>query len=102
MGREPLSAAESISLVERLSGGDQTAEEELVNAFEQRVFVMTLSRTRDRETARELCQDVMMSLLKALRGGQLKNAESLPAFVYGIARNLVNNHFRARTRDPHL
>ena len=41
----------------------------------------------------------MRSIL-ALRDGHLREAERLEAFVYGTARNLINNYRRARSRVP--
>lgn len=51
-------------------------------------------RTHDSDVARDIGQDVMISVLKALREGQLRESERLAAFVYGTARNLVNNYLR--------
>ena len=51
-------------------------------------------RTRDREFARDLAQDVLMHVLTALRDGQLRDQERLAAFVYGTARNVMNNYLR--------
>ena len=52
------SAGELRSLAERIRHGDTSAETELVREFTQRIFVMSLVRTHDREIARELVQDV--------------------------------------------
>ncbi len=61
---------------------------------------MMLARTRDAELARDLAQDALVALLQALRQGQLRDSERLPAFAHGIARNIVNNYFRTRQREP--
>jgi RNA polymerase sigma-70 factor (ECF subfamily) len=63
---------------------------------------MALVRTRDRETARELVQDVLLAVIGALRKGQLENADKLAAFVHGAARNLINNRLRAEAQRPQL
>ena len=79
------------------------AEQELVRLFADRVMFMALARTRDREAARDVAQEVMLAVFRAVRAGQLHESERLAAFVYGIARNLINNHLRTRTRlkeDP--
>jgi RNA polymerase sigma-70 factor, ECF subfamily len=59
-----------------------------------------LARTRDPEAARDLTQDVMVAVVSALRDGHLREAERLAAFVYGTARNVVNNYLRTRSRLP--
>jgi RNA polymerase sigma factor (sigma-70 family) len=93
-------AREPAALAERIRAGDPAAEEELVRTFGQRVFLMALVRTRDAESARDLRQDALLAALGALRKGQLREADKLAAFVYGTARNIINNHLRARAQAP--
>jgi len=87
-------------LAERIRQGDTSAETELVCQFAQRVFVMAVVRTHDREAARELVQDVLMTVIVALRKGQLQDADKLAPFVHGTARNLINNRFRHENQQP--
>ena len=94
--------AEPRSLAERIRHGDPSAEDDLVRLYSARVLVMLIARTRDREAARDLCQDVMIALLSALRQGQLRDTERLSAFVHGIARNTANNYARTRFKRPAL
>ncbi len=61
---------------------------------------MMMARIRDGGLARDLAQDGLIALLQALRQGQLRDHERLPAFAHGIARNIVNNFFRNRQREP--
>jgi RNA polymerase sigma factor (sigma-70 family) len=88
------------TLVERIRRQDPSAEEELVHLFSARVTFLVLARTRDREAARDLTQDVMLAVVLALRNGRLREAERLAAFVYGTARNVINNYLRMRGRQP--
>ena len=87
-------------LVDRIRSGDGTAEEELVRFISPRVFAMLVARTRDREAARDLLQDVLIAVLRSVRDGALRNSERLVPFVHGTARNLVNNYFRDKVREP--
>jgi len=89
-------------LAERIRQGDASAETELVRVFTQRIFVMGVVRTRDRETARELVQGVLIAVIGALRKGQLQAPEKLAAFVHGTARNLINNRLRCERKPPPL
>ncbi len=86
-------------VAERIRDGDPSAEEELVREFGDRVRVFAGIRTRDREVARDLGQEIMISVLTALRLGQLRESERLGAFVYGTARNVVNNYLRTGRQE---
>jgi RNA polymerase sigma factor (sigma-70 family) len=95
-----LTAEEQLSLVARIRAGDRLAEEELVLRFATRIRLLAVTRTRDREAASDLVQEVLMNVLSALRGEQLRDAAKLGAFVFGIARNVINNYLRSRSRQP--
>jgi RNA polymerase sigma factor (sigma-70 family) len=64
------------------------------------VRTLLIVRSRNPDLALDLQQDVMIEALCALRKGQLRDAERLPAFVAGIARNVLNNHYRGQSRLP--
>ena len=86
------------ALAERIHAGDRAAEDELAITYRRGVFVIAVARTRDREAARDLTQEVLMAVLRALREGQLRESSKLAAFVQGTARNLINNYLRTRAR----
>jgi RNA polymerase sigma-70 factor (ECF subfamily) len=90
------------ALAERVRKGDPSAEDELVRIFRARVLVMMRARTREPDTARDLCQDVLIAVLRALRQGQLRDTKRIAAFVHGIARNTANNYLRTRRRQSVL
>jgi len=98
--RARLTPEEQISLAERIRNHDSSAEEVLVRVFSPRVAFLAFVRTHDAEVARDLAQEVLLAVVCALRNGQLHEAERLPGFVYGTARNLINNYLRKRTRLP--
>jgi RNA polymerase sigma-70 factor (ECF subfamily) len=93
---ESAATAGHASLVERIRAGDSAAEAELYTAYSRGVFLIATVRTRDAEAARDLTQDVFLAVLGAVRAGQLREPDKLPAFVQGIARNLINSYLRAR------
>jgi RNA polymerase sigma-70 factor (ECF subfamily) len=97
MSEAPLNS--SRSLVERVGSGDGAAEDELVRAWLPRVVAFATVRTQDRDLASELGQDVMLAVLCALREGRMREPDKLPAFVYGTARNLLNDALRRRARE---
>jgi len=95
-----LTPQQQSSLAERIRDRQPSAEEELVSLFSDRVRFLVLARTRDPELARDLAQDVMFAVVRAVRSEQLREPERLAGFVYGTARNLLNNHLRSRGRMP--
>lgn len=71
-----------------------------MRTFRDRVWAMLVSRVANRETARDLLQEVLVAAWRALAEGRLRDPDKLPAFVYGIARNVVNNRRRAAAAGP--
>ena len=86
--------------IERIARGDREAEANFVRQFEPRIRTLTRVRVRQEETARDLTQDILLATLEALRKGSLRDPAKLAAFVHGVARNLINNHFRSRDPEP--
>ncbi|MEK7406739.1 MAG: hypothetical protein AAB225_16810 [Acidobacteriota bacterium] len=87
---------EQAFLVESVRHGDSAAEAQLAGLYRERVFAMAVVRTRDRDAAADLAHQVILTVLLALRKGQLRERESLAAFVHGTARNPINNHIRSQ------
>ena len=71
-------------------------------AYRRGVFVIAVARTRDREAARDLTQEILIAVLKALREGRLRDSEKLSAFIQGTARNLINNYLRTKVRHAEV
>jgi RNA polymerase sigma-70 factor (ECF subfamily) len=89
-------------LAARILAGDRAAEDELVGAYRRGVFVIAVARTRDREAALDLTQEILIAVLKALRQGRLRESEKLAAFIHGTARNLINNYLRTKVRHAEV
>ena len=98
MSAVPSTIEGQATLADRVRLGDPGAEGELVNTYWRGVFLIANVRTRDRDLAHDLAQEVLMAVLKALRKGQLRESDKLAAFIQGTARNLINNYLSTRTR----
>jgi RNA polymerase sigma factor (sigma-70 family) len=94
--REPVPSA----IVRRAIDGDAFAEEQLVVHFERGLISHLTRRLRDREVARELADDVLMVMVRAVREDRLEHPERVAGFVYATARNLANNYLRMRRGRP--
>lgn len=88
------------AIVRRAKEGDVRAEDELVDHFHPGLLSHLTRRIHDREDARELANDVLMAVVQAVRADRVRDPARLAGFVYGIARNLVNNYLRARCAQP--
>lgn len=87
-------------LARRIELGDRGAEADFVRRYCDCVFAVALSRTHDREAARELVDDVLMAVISALRQGAVRNRDRLAGFVHGTTMNIVSAYLRQRRRRP--
>ena len=60
--------------------------------------VLLLRMTRDPDLAKDLAQDVMESVLLAIRARRVQSVQALPAYVHACARNLVIANARKARR----
>src|SRR6266436_6659124 len=89
-------------LAQRILAGDRSAEEELVSTYRRGVFVIAVARTRDRDAAHDLTQEILIAILKSLRNGQLRDSAKMAAFIQGTARNVINNYLRAKAHHAEV
>jgi RNA polymerase sigma-70 factor (ECF subfamily) len=81
--------------------GDPEAVEALVRHLMPAVYRYCRARLPDREAAEDVTQEVIIALIRALRGHQVKE-ERLGAYVFGIATNRVAMYYRAARRRREL
>ena len=87
-----------VGWVAGIAAGDAAAEAAFAVYFAPRVRAMLRARLRQPEAVLDLSQDTLVATILALRKGQLREPDRLPAFVHGVARNIVNNHLRGEHR----
>ena len=90
--------SDTANLVARIRYGDREAERVVLQEYQRAILRIATVRTRDPEMAKDLCQEILIAVLKALRAGGLREQEKLSAFIHGVARNVINNYFRSRAR----
>lgn len=88
-------------MVERIGGGDRAAESELIAQYGRGVRLILLKRTGDPQLANDLCQDTFVVILRKLRAGELRNSDSLAAFISQTAVNISIQYFRKEKRYVH-
>lgn len=64
-------------------------ETRLSEMYRPRIFYFLLRRLRDRCHAEEMTQEVLLAVIQALRENRVHEEDKLPAFIFGIVRNLL-------------
>jgi len=78
--------------IERLVAHDERAFNELVEAYEQRVFRLLLRMLGRRDEAEDMAQEVFVQVFKAI--GSFRGESKLGTWIYRIAVNLCKNRMK--------
>ena len=87
---------EEASFVARLRARDERAFNELVRAYERRVFGLVFRMLGNREEAEDLAQEVFVQVFKAI--DQFRGEARLSTWIYRIAVNLCKNRSKYLSR----
>ncbi len=87
-------------LIERFQSGDTEAFNPLVLKYQKKIYNYLYRRVRDRETARDLCQEVFLKAFKALPN--FKGDSTFYSWIYRIAINCSIDFQRQRNRVKFL
>lgn len=85
-------------IAEGVRAGDAAAAERLTAWFRPRLLLFVQARGGDRALAEDVAQEVLIAVIRALQAGQVRDPSSLPAFVFGVARNQLATARRAIVR----
>lgn len=85
-------------LVEGIRRGESSAEEALIARYGRAVRIVLRQLLRGRSEAEDLFQETFRLAIEKIRGGELREAATLPRFITSLARNLAINLFRLETR----
>lgn len=83
-----------------LTGGSETAFTFLFERYSEEVCNFIYRFTRNRETARELTQDVFMKLW--LHQATIDRSQSFEGYLYSIARNHLFNFLKRRLKEQEI
>jgi len=89
-------------LVRRISAGYTEAEAELFRRMAPRIRLYGLRHLRDEHASDDLTQQVLITTIKALRAGRLREPEKLASFVLGTCRMTVLDTRRNAQRKDRL
>lgn len=100
------SAEDDAALVARIAaaapGQDTAAEAEICRRFAPRVRLFALRHLRNDAAAADLAQEVLIIVLLKLRGGGVRDAGRLAAFVLGTARQCIVDSRRGAIRRERI
>jgi RNA polymerase sigma-70 factor (ECF subfamily) len=88
-------AADALSdseLLEAIRKGDQSAFTALYDRYFDRVYHFAYARLRHRADAEEVAQETFVAVFRSIEAFSGRSA--LLSWIYGIAKNTVNNHLR--------
>ncbi len=81
--------------------GDSDATGELYEAHRQSVFRYLYYRTGDTQVADDLTSEVFLRMIRALNGYKVQEV-AFQAWLFQIAHNLLNDHYRKMTVRNHV
>jgi RNA polymerase sigma-70 factor, ECF subfamily len=87
-----------LELVRLATAGDRDAFHSLFDRYHARIYRYALLRVADPEVARDLAQEVFLAVWKGLGSFAAEHSGSFPAWLFGIARNVVGTHRRRARR----
>ena len=85
-------------LAQRIAGGDQAAEQEMIVRYSRPLLYMLRRRAGDPDLAEDLHQDVFRVVIERLRDRGIKEPEKLAGFIQSTGRNLLIGEIRRSQR----
>jgi RNA polymerase sigma-70 factor, ECF subfamily len=85
-------ATSQITKILLARSGDQTALEDLIRDYQDRVARLVIARVSDVEVCEDLCQSIFVKMVLSLPG--LKSVETFEPWLFRIAHNVCNDHLR--------
>jgi len=88
----PVHALSDLEIVEAIRAGDEAAFTELYDRYFDRVYHFAYARLRHHADAEEVAQETFVAVFRSIEAFVGRSA--LLSWIYGIAKNTVNNHLR--------
>ena len=85
-------------LIERASGGDPAAFNQLMAMHEKRMYAVALRMFANREDAQDCLQEAMLRIYRAI--GSFKGQSSFSTWVYRITMNTCLDELRRKKNRP--
>jgi RNA polymerase sigma-70 factor (ECF subfamily) len=86
----------------RVAGGQREVEAEVCRRLAPRIRLYGLRHLRSASAADDLVQQVLVTILEALRAGRVREPDKLARFVLGTCRTTVRDGHRTAARQARL
>lgn len=94
-------ARSDLELLEAIRAGEESAFNVLYDRYFQRVYHFAYARVHNRADAEEAVQETFTAVYRSVDA--YRGQSSLLSWIYGIAKNTVNNHIRrARVQEQRV
>lgn len=93
-----MTAKEEKTLVARAKKGEMDAFEELVTAYERRVYALALRSSGSEEDAKDISQEVFLRIYRAI--DSFRGESGFSTWVYRITMNICVDHARRGSTAP--
>lgn len=87
-------------LIKGFIAGNEKYFEILLTRHKSKIFTTIYLITKDRSTAEDLFQEVMIKVVRMIRQGKYNEEGKFLPWAVRIARNLAIDHFRKQQRTP--
>jgi RNA polymerase sigma-70 factor (ECF subfamily) len=96
-----IAPGEEAELIREVKARSPDAWKQIFDANYRKLFRYALARTNDRAASEDIASDVFFEALKSIDSFNYRG-KPLRAWLYGIARHLVNKHLRSQRRRQTL
>jgi RNA polymerase sigma factor (sigma-70 family) len=83
-------------LVARIQNGQTESEAALYAKYSAKVYYVALRGSKSSHDAEDIRSETFLRVIQAIRGNQLRSKASLPAFILGVTRNVMNELYARR------
>lgn len=89
-------------IVDKLMNNNKTAQVELINKFNSRIFLYFRMRIKGIENYEDLVQEVFTSFFECIKKDKIKDDKYIAPFLFGIAKRVVYNYFYRQKRVANI
>jgi RNA polymerase sigma-70 factor (ECF subfamily) len=90
------------SYLQRLRSGDFLVQEHFVNYFTELIHLKLRSRVSSSQAIEDIRQETFFRVFRALKNGDIRQADRLGSYVNSICNNVLKEHYRHGTRETPL